>query len=167
VAATSPTRSTINTTDNVGVVEGRLKIAAPGRDTAAQFSAVYDHGTIAGLASGHAAADHTSLLANISASYSPTGGLTGGKIGGGTAGGAAVEVTAAHCASTKTVTERSEARGTVSAVSATSITVGGLTCAVPSALSSKVTALKVNDHAEIKCSLVSGVNTLTRVEAKH
>ena len=47
------------------------------------------------------------------------------------------------------------------------ITVGGLTCTVPSALSSKVTALKVNDRAEIKCSLVGGVNTLTRVETEH
>ena len=166
-AATFQVRSTINTTDNVGVVEGRLKIDATGRDTAAQFTAVYDHGTIAGLAAGHAAADHTSLLANVSATFSPTTGLTAGKIGGATAGGSAVEITPAQCGSTRTVNEKSEAHGTVSANGSGSITVGGLTCKVNPDLASKVAALKVNDRAEIKCSLVSGVNTLTRVETKH
>src|SRR6266508_4755766 len=43
-------RSVINTTDGVGVVEGRLRIdVASGRDTTAGFSAVYDHGKVAGL----------------------------------------------------------------------------------------------------------------------
>ena len=57
-AATFQVRSTVNTTDNVGVLSGKLKIAATGGDTVAHFDAVYDHGAIAGLASGHAAAPH-------------------------------------------------------------------------------------------------------------
>src|SRR5205823_2715980 len=104
----------IDTTDGVGVLSGRLKIAAAGGDTVAHLDAVYDHGTIAGIASGHAAAPHASLLGNLSASFSAAGGLTGGKIGGSTAGGSAVELGPARCASSRTVTERSEARGTVS-----------------------------------------------------
>ena len=43
-------RSVVNTTDNVGTVEGRLSIdAANSKDTSASYLAVYDHGTIAGL----------------------------------------------------------------------------------------------------------------------
>ncbi len=165
--ATFRVRSTINTTDNVGVLEGRLKIDASGRDTSAHFDAVYDHGTVAGLASGHAATEGAKLLANLSASFSATGGLTAGKIGGGTAGGSAVEVGPGKCSPTKTKSDKSSSHGTVSAVSATSITVADLTCSVPSTLAQKVAALKVGDRAEIKCSLVSSVNTLTNVESKH
>jgi hypothetical protein len=159
-------RSTINTTDGVGVVNGKLKIAASGGDTVAQLSAVYDHGTIAGIASGHAAAPHVSLLGNLSAGFTAAGGMTAGKIGGSTAGGSAVELGSAKCASSKTINERSEAQGTVSAVSSTSITVGGLTCAVPADLAAKVATVKVSDRAAIKCSMVSGVNTLTLISGK-
>jgi hypothetical protein len=165
--ATLQVRSTINTTDGLGVVTGRQKIDASGRDTSAHFDGVYDHGTVVGLASGHAAAEHVGLLANISASFSATAGFTGGKIGGGTAGGSAVEIGPARCAPTKTIKEKSEARGTVSAISSTSLTVGGLTCAIGSDLAAKTATLKVGGRAEINCSLVSGVNTLTRIEAKH
>ncbi|HWX08717.1 MAG TPA: hypothetical protein VNY33_01970 [Gaiellaceae bacterium] len=165
-AATLQVHSTINTTDGVGVVTGRLKIAASGGDTVGHFDAVYDHGNIAGAVSGHAAAPHVSLLGNVSAGFSATGGLTAGKIGGGTTGGSAVELGSGKCDSTKTVNERSEAHGTVSAVSSTSITVAGLTCAVPTDLAAKVAAVKVNDRAAIKCSLISGVNTLTLVSGK-
>lgn len=165
-AATFQVRSTVNSTDNVGVLSGKLKIAASSGDTVAHFDGVYDHGTIAGLASGRAATSHAALLANLSASFSATGGLTSGKIGGGTAGGSAVEVGPARCASTKTITEKSEARGTVSAVSSSSITVGGLTCAIPSELAAKTSTIKVGARAEIKCSLVSSVNTLVRIDSK-
>ena len=165
-AITLQVRSTINTTDGVGVLTGRLKIAATGGDTSAHFDAVYDHGNIAGLASGHAASPHASLLGNLSAGFTAAGGLTSGKIGGGTAGGSAVELSSARCSTTKTVNERSEAHGTVSAVSSTSITVGGLTCAVPTDLAAKVATVKVNDRAEIKCSLISSVNTLTKIDVK-
>jgi len=167
--ATLQVRSTINSTDGLGVVSGRLKIAAAGGETAAQFDAVYDHGAIAGLASGHVATRHADLLGNLSASFSATGGFTSGKIGGGTAGGSAVEIAPARCAPAKPnkpINEKSEARGLVSAVSSTSITVGGLTCTIPSDLASKLSTVKVNDRAEIKCSLVSGVNTLVRFDAR-
>lgn len=165
-AATVQVRSTINSTDGVGVLSGKLKIAATGGDTAAHFDAVYDHGAIAGLASGHAAT-HAALLGNLSGSFSATGGITGGKIGGNTTGGSAVEVGPAKCASSKASTERSEARGSVSALTSTSITVGGLTCTIPSSLTAQVSsAIKLAGRAEIKCSLVNGVNTLVKASAK-
>ena len=127
------------------------------------------HGNLAGLASGHTATSHVALLANLSAGFSATGGFTGGKIGGGTSGGSAVAIGSAKCAAStsgKPVTETSQARGSVSALSSTSITVGGLTCAIPSTLAAKASTFKVGDRAEIKCSLVSNVNTLVRIDGK-
>src|SRR6476469_640980 len=89
-------RSTINTTDGVGVVDGRLKIdVTSGRDTEAGFDAVYDHGTIAGLAAGRAHDPSAKLVANLSAAFAAATGFTGGKIGGGTAAGSAVELSSA------------------------------------------------------------------------
>ena len=166
--ATLRVHSTINTTDNVGVVSGTLRIdVASGRDTQAQFTAVYSGGSLAGLAVGHAHDPAAKLVANLSAGFTTSGGFTSGKIGGGTSGGAAVELGPGRCQSVKTVKQKSEARGTVSAVSPTSITVAGLTCAVPANLQARVAKLAVNDRAEIHCSLINNVNTLTAVEGKH
>jgi hypothetical protein len=160
-------RSVINTTDGVGVVEGRLRIdVASGRDTTAGFSAVYDHGKVAGLAAGSAHDPGARLIGNLSAGFTTAGGFTDGKIGGATAGGSAVELGPGRCASTKSTTERSEARGTVSAVSSSSITVAGLTCAVPADLASKLAGVKVGDRAEIRCTLSGSTNTLARFEKR-
>ena len=59
-------RSLINSTDGIGVVSGTLRIdVASGGDTVAHFDTVYNGGSIAGLASGHAQDPHAKLLANI------------------------------------------------------------------------------------------------------
>jgi hypothetical protein len=166
---TCTTGAGINVTDGFGVVTGRLTIdVASGRDTTARFSAVYDHGRVAGLASGEAHEPRATLLGNMSAAFSTTGGFTDGKIGA-SAGGSAVALASARCDSRppKQRQERSEARGTVSALSATSITVGGLTCAVPASLAARVAAtVRVGDRAEIRCQLVNGQNTLVRLKKK-
>jgi hypothetical protein len=164
--ATLRARSTINSTDNVGLVSGSLRIdVASGRDTQADFTAVYSGGSLSGLAVGHAHDPAAKLVANLSAGFTGTGGFTNGKIGG-AAGGAAVEVGPGRCQSVKTIQQKSEAHGTISAVSSTSITVAGLTCAVPANLQPRVAKLAVNQRAEINCSLVNGTNTLTRVEGR-
>src|SRR3954454_15305209 len=161
-------RSTVHTTDNVGVVSGSLKIdVASGRDTQADFSAVFSGGSLAGLAIGRAHDPAGRIVANLSAGFTAAGGFTSGKIGGSTAAGAAVELAQGRCQSVKTVKQRSEARGTVAAVSPPSITVAGLTCAVPANLQARVAKLAVNDRAEIHCTLVNGANTLKSVEGKH
>jgi hypothetical protein len=167
-AITLRARSIINTTDNVGTVDGRFAIDATGKNTEGAYSAVYDHGTIAGLAVGKARESRARLIANLSATFSSATGFTAGKLGGGTAGGGAVELSAGGCKPAGTPHEKSEARGTISALSTTSITVAGLTCAIPPAISADVNAkFKTNDTATIKCSLVSGTNTLTKIEKKH
>jgi hypothetical protein len=161
--------SVINTTDNVGTVDGHFSIdVANGRNTDGSYSAVYSNGAIAGLAAGKAHQPNSKLLANLSATFSATAGFSDGKLGGGTAGGAAVEISAGSCKPTKTIAQKSEAHGTISALSTTSVTVAGLTCAIPADKSASVSAkFKTGDTAEIKCSLVSGTNTLTKIEKRH
>jgi hypothetical protein len=163
-AITLSARSVINTTDNVGVVDGQLRIdVSGGRNTVAGYSAVYDHGNIAGLAAGAARNPGARLLANLSAGFNPSSGFTGGKLGGGTSGGSAVELGPAKCAPTPKP-ERSNARGTISALSAGSITVAGLQCAIALNDSAAVNAkYKVGDRAQIHCTLQNGVNTLDRI----
>ena len=157
-------RSVINTTDNVGTVEGQFRIdVANGKDTRAAYSAVYNAGTLAGLAVGKAHGPNARLLANVSATFAAATGFTNGKIGG-TTGGAAVELSGSSCKSAQSKPEKSEAHGTVTAVSSTSITVAGLTCVVPADKADDVAKLAVNDRAEIRCSLSNGQNTLTSVE---
>ena len=159
--------SLINTTDDVGVVWGRLKIdVSSGEDTAAHYDAVYDHGNLAGLARGHAHDPAVRLLGNLSAGFSTAGGFTNGKLGGGTAGGSAVELGPGRCAPNRPVHQTSRAHGTVSAVSSASITVAGLTCAVPTLLAIKVGTLAVGDRAEIRCELVGATNTLVHVRKR-
>jgi len=163
--ATLRARSLINSTDGIGVVSGTLRIdVASGGDTVAHFDTVYSAGQIAGLASGHAQDPHARLLANLSSAFSAAGGFSNGKLGG-TSGGAAVELGPGSCEPSHTLKEKSEARGTVTAVSSTSITVAGLTCLVPTSLQAKVAGL-MGARAEIHCMLIGGVNTLVRVEKK-
>jgi hypothetical protein len=166
-AATLRAHSTINTTDKIGVVSGTLRIdVASGRDTQAQFDTVFSGGQLAGLAVGHAHAPAARLVANLSAGFTASGGFTDGKLGA-SAGGAAVELGPGRCRATAPVKQRSEARGTVSAVSSSSITVAGLTCAVPASLQSRVAKLTVDSRAEIHCALVNGTNTLTSAKGRH
>jgi hypothetical protein len=159
-------RSVVNS-DGVGIVDGTFRIdVASSRDTAAVFTTVYDHGTVAGLAGGRAHQPSARLVANVSATFAP-GSFTGGKIGGGTAAGSAVEVGPGKCAPGPKP-EKSSARGTISALSSSSITVAGLTCVIPSDKSADVNSkFKVNDRAEIHCSVQNGQTTLTGIEKKH
>jgi len=161
--ATVEVHALVNTTDDVGAVSGTIKIdTAADKNTVAHFDAVYDHGKLAGLASGHAG-DAVKLVANLSSGFSPAGGLTDGKLGG-TAGGSAVELGPGKCEPTRP--ERSEAQGSVSAVSSTSITVAGLTCAVPSSLSAQMSNVKVGDRVAIRCEVSNGTTTLVKLSSK-
>ena len=90
-------RSVVNMTDNVGVVEGKLRIdVASGGDTVARFTAVFANGKLVGLATGHAQDPHAKLFANLSSGFTGATGFTGGKIGSAD-GGSAVEVGAGKC----------------------------------------------------------------------
>jgi len=161
-AASIAARSTIDTTDGLGVVNGTLKIGK----TEAHFSAVYDHGALAGTASGHGATPHMQLLANVSATFGTATGFTGGKIGG-TSGGSAVELGPGGCGETKSPQMTMKADGAITAVTAGSITVGHLTCTVPTSLAVTVaTSYPVGTRVQIMCSDVAGVKTLVTIDGK-
>jgi len=162
--------SVINTTDSIGEVVAHLRIAAGAGRTDLNFSGVYDHGNVAGLATGRAATRGVQLVGNLSAAFTAgsPGGFSNGKIGGGTSGGSAVELGFGRCAPNKPVRENADVVGTVTAASQTSVTVAGVTCAVPSNLSASVLALKPNvDRAHMRCSLVNGTLTLVKIDKQH
>jgi hypothetical protein len=161
-ATTIRAHSVINTTDNVGLVTGTLRIDVAGRDTEAAIDTVYSSGSVAGLAVGRAHDPAARLVANLSAGFTPAGGFTGGKLGA-SGGGGAIELSGGSCHAAKPVRENSAARGTVSANAGGSITVAGLTCSVPPELQSKAAGFPVNSRAEIHCKLLSGTNTLTDI----
>lgn len=171
-------QSLINMTDDVGKVDARLRIVTSGGKTELHFSGVYDHGNLAGLATGHAATPAAQLVGNLSSGFSASGGFTDGKIGTGSAGGSAIELGPGRCAPTKPSPpkpappkkpgrENSEAEGAISAVSSSSITVANLTCTVPANLAVRVSSFKPGDQARIRCTVSNGTSTLTKIDKKH
>lgn len=157
--------SLINTTKNLGTVGGRIRIDASGRDTAAGFAGVYSGGQVHGLAAGHAGGPPGRLRADVSAGFSAAGGFTNGKIGATDGGGAALLITPGPCEPSQSkAAERAEAHGTITAVSSSSITVAGVTCAVPSSLAAEVAAYKTGDDVTIRCESQSGQLTLVKIK---
>jgi hypothetical protein len=157
-------KSVINTTTGFGTVNGKLRIdTADGKHTVAEFDAVFSHGHIAGLVEG-GGSEHSwnKLVANLSADYSAAGGFANGKLGG-TTGGDAVLISSGGCKSaSSSKPDTIEVHGTITAVSATSITAAGVTCAVPTTISTS--ALHIGDRVELKCTVSGGTNTLSKVE---
>ena len=161
--------SVINTTTGYGTVDGRIRIdTADGKHTQAAFDAVYTKGHIAGLAEGRGSeGSWNKLVANLAADYTAAGGFANGKLGG-TTGGDAVLVSSGGCQqSSSTKPETIDVHGAVTAASATSITAAGVTCVVPTTLSTVVTALHVGDRVELKCSVSGTTNTLVSVNGDH
>jgi hypothetical protein len=168
-AVTIKTESLVNTTTNLGTVSGRIDIqGASGARSVANFTAVYSNGRLGGLAIGHTAAPAT-LLGNLSAGFSTTGGFMDGKIGGATSGGDAVTLTSGGCRPVKAPRpDRIQVHGAVSTVTASSLTAGGVTCAIPTDLQSAVTklGLAAGSQVEMTCTVANGANTLTRLEKR-
>jgi len=158
--------SLINTTKNLGTLRGRGSVDVSGRDTTFKLDAVYSTGKANGLLAGQAHEPSERILGNVSFDFSSTGGLTNGKIGDTAGGGAAVDLERGRCEPGTSAAEKVEARGTVSAVSSTSITVAGVTCVVPSELASKVGSLAVGDEVRITCRRQDSQLVLTKVDKK-
>ena len=154
-AMTISARSTIDGRTGMGFVTGTLKSSK----LTAQFSAVYDHGSISGTASGSMGA--RVLVTSLSAAFSPTGGFSRGVLGGRAPGGTAV--VGSTCSAPPPVQLR-HADGFITASNADSITVGSLTCAVLSSLAIKVTFdYQIGSRASITCSVMKGRMTLVTI----
>ena len=97
-AITIDARIEANATDNIGMVNGKLRIQVPsGGETTAKFTGVFANGKLVGFATGHTPKPHAKLFANFSSGFAPATGFTGGKIGAAD-GGSAVEVGPGKCA---------------------------------------------------------------------
>jgi len=162
--------STINTSKNLGVVSGRLRIdTASRRDTSVSLQAVYASGQLHGLVAGRVTSPSSSLVGDVSSAFSATGGFTNGKLGGTDAGGAAVRLERGACKVERPkppAVQRVSVKGAVTAVSATSITAAGVTCAVPATFAPKLAGVATGDVVEIRCTLQNGALTLTDVHRK-
>jgi hypothetical protein len=151
-------RSTIDARTGMGVVTGTLK--TPTMNT--QFSAVYDHGTLDGTASGHTGS--RTVVTSLSARFDPTDGFTHGVLGGGGSGGSAV--LDAGCLAPPQRVMR-QAQGIIKAANAAQITIGSLTCEVPTNLAIAVAAsYPAGSWASITCSVSNGQTTLVTIRAK-
>ena len=165
-AITLRARSVINTTDNVGVVSGQLRIAqASGRRHRCRV--------LRGLRPrcDRRPAQAAALTARPHGSSrtcrprSPLQPVSPAASSAAAPPAARPSSSAAARASRRTRRPRRVRPTGRSRLSRpTSITVAGLTCAIPSDKSADVNAkFKQNDVAQIRCSLVSGVNTLTGI----
>jgi len=166
--------SVVNTSKDVGVVEGTLRIhTADSPDTFARFTGAYQDGRVAGLAVGRAHKPAARLVANLSASFSQTGGFSNGKIGGAD-GGAAIEIVPGDCRKApKPAPERPVLRlqGTVVHDSSTSVVVRSgdheVELAVPSSLADTASKLTAGDHVTVIAARIDGKYVLVSVKTRH
>jgi len=151
-------RSTVDARRGMGLVQGTLKSAS----MTAQFSAVDDHGALSGIASGHVGA--RLFVARLSATFSAAGGFTDGVVGGaGTIGGAVV--LEPGC-TPPPLRQLRHAAGLIKAATAAQITVGHLTCKVPTSLAITVaTTYPPGRTAAITCVVSDGETTLVTIRA--
>ena len=138
------------------------------KDAGGELNAVIAGGKLSGFLTGRVH-DEGALYASVSASVG-TAGLTDGQIGGGTISPAALVVDRGRCEATPKQRTLVDARGTVSAVSPTAITVSKsngetLTCVVGTDLAATVAKLKVGDRAAVICGLVDGSYRLLKVQS--
>jgi hypothetical protein len=169
-AVTIDADSLINSTTNVGTVNGRIRIDVSGGTAGASFTAVYANGTLVGLAVGHAGGSaYAALIANVSAGFSGSGGFSSGMIGGGSSAGSAVELSSGGCRPTPPPRpDKIRVRGTVSAVSTSSITAAGVTCAnSSSSLAAQLANVHAGDQVEMTCLVSGGTTTLASLSGGH
>jgi hypothetical protein len=88
-------RSTLNTTKNLGWLEGRVQITGTtsGTGTNGDLVAVNNAGQLQGFLSGHEQSPGAKLLANVSATFTRAAGFNPGSIGTGAATNTAITTT--------------------------------------------------------------------------
>jgi hypothetical protein len=162
-AARLDVRAVVNTTKDLGVVTGTLRAG----DTKARLTAVYAGGKLTGLAQGGAGHGRGSLIANLSASFSPTGGFTNGKLGAAD-GGAAIALVPGRCDPQPTGSAKLVVRGTVVSTSSSSLVIKSgsdqIACSVDSRLAAAVAKLAAGSTVHATCTLANGSYRLEKVD---
>jgi hypothetical protein len=165
-------KSVYNVTKNLGWIDGSLRIAASDGRTHAHVSGINSNGTIDAWLRGHAGRGDGALFGSMTGTFSKTGGLTAGAIGSGSGPDAAILANGVRCntSTTPKPSVRLHVRGTVEAVSGTSITVkpsdgsASQTCSVPNAR--MVARLENGDRVAMTCVQVNGAWQLRDVDRK-
>ena len=161
--------SVYNAAKKLGWAEGQLRIASSTARTKANFTAVNSDGKWDGWLRGHAG--NGSLFGSFTGSFTKEAGLTGGAIGSGSAVDLALIVKRLRCNDRPTrPSVRLKVRGTVDALSATSISVkpadGGNSVACTIGNEKPGSNIAVNDRVEMECVQVSGAWVLAKVREK-
>ena len=178
----------VNQTTGLGWLVARVRIDAGSdgsNDAGADLRGVVANGKLTGFLNGHIQ-DEGAVYGSVAATVGATG-FSDGQIGGGTPTAAAVVIDRGSCTPATVQRAVVSARGTLTAVSATSLTLQGfdnrgdhkgdnnadnkgssitLTCAVGSDLAATVAKLKVGDAASVTCGLVDGSYRLLRIESR-
>jgi hypothetical protein len=172
-------RAVINTTDQLGTVDGSVVVFHSGRDTRAHLAGVYKGGKVSGLVTGEGVPVGQHLVATLTSSFSGDGGFTGGSIGAGSVDGAGVLTTGGDCP-TKTKTPKPPAPpsgqirvlgGNVSALTDTSITIdllGGssFSCSLDSHTKADISRqhIVVTSRVSATCGFKAGAWTLLHIK---
>ena len=164
--------SVYNRTERLGWIRGSLRISGAEHSAHARLVGTLTQGAgdtrvVDGFVDGPAGGHSSTLFGNVTASFTASGGFTGGKIG---EGGPNVALLAGRVC--KPPTSRVQARGRITALSISSITIQRrdssalLTCQIRPNVSPSTQRLRVGDTVEIVCGLVDGSMTLLKVEKK-
>ena len=157
-AMTISARSTIDAHTRMGLVTGTLRSPT----MTGQFFAVYDHGMISGTTTGSIGS--RPLVASFTAAFDPVNGFTRGVIGGRSPVGAAVLVSSCAPPPQK---QLHHAQGIIKSANADQITLGALSCAVPSRLAITVAFnYGPGAWASITCATSNGRTTLVTIRGK-
>lgn len=163
--------SVYNTTTTTGWLEGRLKVGDGESRSNAKLWAVNTNGALDGFVYGEAGHGRSALLGSLTAGWTRGGGFTDGKLGTGSSTSAAVLAGKPCTGKPVGSSVRLSVKGTVDAVSDTSISVkpldGGAvqTCAI-GAGSARPSDLKKGDSVEIQCAQVEGAWVLVKAKKR-
>lgn len=160
--------SVYNTTTKIGWLEGRLKIGESRSN--AKLWAVNTNGALDGFVYGEAGHRNSALLGSLTAGWTRSGGFTDGKLGTGSSTNAAVLAGKPCTGKPVGSSVRLTVKGTVDAVTDTSISVkprdGGAvqTCAIGA--TSERPAVVRGDSVEMTCAQIESAWVLVKVK-KH
>jgi len=162
----------VNQTTGLGWLTGRVRIdggSNGSNDATGDLRGAIVNGKLTGFVSG-TVHDEGAVFGSLVATVG-TAGLTDGQLGGGSSTPAAILIDRGRCTVADAAKPVIAAKGTVSAVSASSLTLqksdgAAQTCAVGSDLTATVAKLKAGDSASITCGLVDGSYRLLRIESQ-
>jgi hypothetical protein len=164
-------KSVYNTTEKLGFVDGTIYLRGTDRRAIGRFSAVNTNGVLDGYLTGHVSRG-AALRGSLTAGFTRTGGFTDGKLGTGSSTNTALLSGRICIGKSQPASVKLVVRGTVEAISSSSISVkprdGSATqaCSIVAGMSPRTTGVDPGDDVEISCVLVNGAMTLVKIHRR-